>query len=183
MQTENIAGAIEAILFCAGDPVPAKQLCEALDTDEKALKQMITYIEDKLEARDSGLTIVTLGDCYQMCSRKAYADFVKEALHNRRKMTLSPAALEVLSVVAYHQPVTRGYIEQVRGVDCGAVITTLCEKELICEAGKLDSPGRPNLYATTAHFLRCFGVSDLSQLPSLPKTKEEEDSEEEPMLT
>ena len=177
MENINIQGAIEAILFCAGEPVPARQLCDILHTDEKSLRQMIQYMADKLNQKESGMMILTLGDSYQMCSRPAYADFVKSVLQTKRRVTLSPAALEVLSIIAYHQPATRALIDQIRGVESGAVIANLCEKELICEVGRLDSPGRPNLYGTTAHFLRCFGLSDLSLLPPLPQTesRKEED--------
>lgn len=174
----KIEGAIEAVLFCAGEPVPAKLLCEILDTDEKNLKKMIGYMADKMNQDESGMMILTLGDSYQMCSRPLYADYVRNALQNRRKVALSPAALEVLSIIAYHQPATRALIEQIRGVECGAVIANLCEKELIEERGRLDAPGRPLLYGTTPHFLRCFGLNDLSQLPPLPQAGEEKEEEE-----
>lgn len=173
MGNVNIQGAIEAVLFCAGEPVLAKQLCEILDTDEKSLRQIINYMSDKLNQKESGVMILTLGDSYQMCSRPQYAEQVRGALQNKRKVSLSPAALEVLSIVAYHQPTTRALIEQIRGVECGAVLSNLCEKELIEEVGRLDSPGRPNLYGTTPHFLRCFGLSDLSELPTLPQLEEQ----------
>lgn len=181
MEQQRIEGAIEAVLFCAGAPVKAERLCEVLDTDEKTLSQAILYMNDRYEERGSGLTILTLGDSLQMATRREYADMVRETLHNRRKMSLSRAALEVLSIVAYHQPVTRAYIEQVRGVECSAVVATLCEKELIYESGKLDAPGRPNLYNTTPEFLRCFGLKDLCELPELPQV-EDENGEREPRL-
>ncbi|MBR5011510.1 MAG: SMC-Scp complex subunit ScpB, partial [Clostridia bacterium] len=105
---------------------------------------------------------------YQLSTKKEYAPYIKKVFDIKRKTPLSQAALEVLAVVAYNQPVTKAFIEQVRGVDCSAVITTLTEKELIEERGRLELPGRPLLYGTTKNFLRCFGVSDLSELPQLP---------------
>jgi segregation and condensation protein B len=173
----NIEGVIEAVLFCAGEPVPVRQLCELLKVDEKDLRRTIDCMEEKLSQKESGIMILALEDCYQMCSRSQYGDFVRSVLQNKRKATLSPAALEVLSIVAYHQPTTRALVEQIRGVECSSLISSLCDKELIEEVGHMDSPGRPRLYGTTLNFLRCFGLNDLSQLPSLPQTEGQKQEE------
>ncbi len=165
-------------MFCAGEPVPAKLLCEILDTDEKNLKKMIGYMADKMNQDESGMMILTLGDSYQMCQPPPLRRLCEKCPAKPPEGRLFAAALEVLSIIAYHQPATRALIEQIRGVECGAVIANLCEKELIEERGRLDAPGRPLLYGTTPHFLRCFGLNDLSQLPPLPQAGEEKEEEE-----
>ena len=176
VEMDKLEGALEAMLFSAGEPVRGQKLCEILDIDEKSLKRVIDFMSSKYDERDSGIRILALGDCYQMASRQDYADYVQDLMLSRRRLSLSPAALEVLSIVAYNQPVTRGYIEQIRGVDSGVVISNLCEKNLVMEAGKLDAPGRPNLYRTTYEFLRCFGLEDLSFLPALPRINDGEEN-------
>ena len=111
---------------------------------------------------------------YQLATKEAYAEYIKKAFDIKRRTPLSPAALEVLAVIAYNQPVTKSFIEQVRGVDCSGVVTTLVEKGLVEERGRLELPGRPLLYGTTKNFLRCFSMSDLSELPPLPKNENAE---------
>ena len=122
-----------------------------------------------LKHNNSGIKLLTLGDSYQLASRTEYAEYVRRAFEMRRKTPLSQAALEVLAVIAYNQPCTRSFVEQVRGVDCSGVVSTLVEKELIEERGRLELPGRPLLYGTTSTFLRSFSLSSLDMLPELPK--------------
>lgn len=126
----------------------------------------------RYEAERRGIELVRLEDKYQLATARANGQYVKALLDNRRNPALSQAALEVLSVAAYNQPVTRAYIEQVRGVDCAAVIHNLVEKELLEEKGRLDVPGRPLLYGTTANFLRVFDLESLSELPELPEIQQ-----------
>jgi segregation and condensation protein B len=122
-----------------------------------------------MEANDSGLKLVRMENTYQLATKSEYAEYIKKAFDIRRRTPLSSAALEVLAVVAYNQPITKAFIEQVRGVDCSSVITTLIEKGLVEERGRLELPGKPLLYGTTKNFLRCFSLGDLSELPPLPK--------------
>lgn len=161
-------GAIEAILFASGEPVLAARIAEVLEIDLKTAKNLLDSISDDYENRESGICVLKLGDSYQMTSNKEYADKVRAALDIRRNQPLSNAALEVLAIIAYNQPVTRAFMEQIRGVDCSGVVANLCEKELIEEAGRLDLPGRPIAFKTTANFLRAFGISSLDLLPALP---------------
>jgi len=126
----------------------------------------------------TGITIIRLKNSYQMASRKEYAPQIRTVMDLRRNTPLSQAALEVLAVVAYNQPVTKAFVEQVRGVDCSGVIGSLTAKDLIEEKGRLELPGRPLLYGTTENFLRCFNIADLEQLPPLPETEEEKAEEQ-----
>lgn len=161
-------GAIEAILFASGEPISASRIAEVLEMDLRTAKNLLDGICDDYENRESGICVLKLGDSYQMTSNKEYADKVRAALDIRRNQPLSQAALEVLAIIAYNQPVTRAFMEQIRGVDCSGVVANLCEKELIEEAGRLDLPGRPIAFKTTANFLRAFGISSLDLLPALP---------------
>ncbi len=161
-------GAIEAILFASGEPISASRIAEVLELDLRTAKNLLDGISDDFENRESGICVLKLGDSYQMTTNKEYADKVRAALDIRRNQPLSQAALEVLAIIAYNQPVTRAFMEQIRGVDCSGVVANLCEKELIEEAGRLDLPGRPIAFKTTANFLRAFGISSLDLLPALP---------------
>ena len=161
-------GAIEAILFASGEPISAARIAEVIAVDLPTAKKLLQQLSDEYESRESGIRILKLEDAYQMVSAKEYACFVRSALDLRRNQPLSQAALEVLAIIAYNQPVTRAFMEQIRGVDCSGVVATLCEKELIEEAGRMDLPGRPIAFRTTANFLRCFGLSGLDSLPALP---------------
>lgn len=169
MNNKQIQSAIEAVLFASGEPVTIQRLCDVFDLDNSDIKKHIEAIKKRYEETDSGLSVLKLENTYQIATKKEYSEYIRKAFDIKRKTPLSPAAFEVLAVIAYNQPVTRAFIEQVRGVDCSGVITTLLEKELIEERGRLELPGRPLLYGTTKNFLRCFSVSDLSELPPLPK--------------
>lgn len=125
-----------------------------------------------VNTRQGGITALQLEDGYQLCSSKDYAAYVRKAMDIRRNTPLSQAAMEVLAIIAYNQPVTRPFVEQVRGVDCSGVMQSLQQKGLIEEKGRMDLPGRPLLYGTTQNFLRCFGVSSIDQLPPLPQKQE-----------
>lgn len=164
----EIAAAAEAILFASGEPVEAVRIAEALGKTTEEVKTALAELCAMLDQSASGLELVRLADKYQLATRSRYADPIRSVLDKKRNAPLSPAAFEVLAVVAYNQPVTKAFIEQVRGVDCSGVIATLCQKSLIEECGRLDLPGRPLVYCTTVNFLRCFGISDLSELPALP---------------
>lgn len=173
MEFKKYRAAIEAILFATGEPVSADRLAEVLELDAETVHRIAADLMSELLARDGGIYMVKLDDQYQLCTRKEYADEVRRSLDIRRNTPLSQAAMEVLAIVAYNQPVTKAFIEQVRGVDCSAVIQGLMQKNLIEEQGRLELPGRPLLYGTTPVFLRCFGVSGLAELPPLPQKEED----------
>ncbi|MBR5543702.1 MAG: SMC-Scp complex subunit ScpB [Oscillospiraceae bacterium] len=177
MQIPEIERAIEAILFATGDPIELSRLSEILEIDEESLEKIITKLRDYYDFERRGVRIVKLENSYQMCSAPEHAGYIRKALETRRAPRLSPSLLEVLSVIAYRQPTTRAYVEQVRGVDCSYSITSLVEKGLIKESGRLDVPGKPILYRTTKDFLRVFGLESLSDLPELPEFSDTEDGQ------
>ena len=170
----NIKAAIEAILFANGSSVETKRIAQALEITEKQAEEHISALIDDYNSSNRGITIIKLDDAYQMVSCKEYAEQIRTEMDLRRNTPLSQAALEVLAVVAYNQPVTKAFVEQVRGVDCSGVIGSLTAKGLVEEKGRLELPGRPLLYGTTENFLRCFNINSLEELPPLPETEDEQ---------
>ncbi len=170
MEVKTAQAAMEAILFASGDPVPAERLAAVLAIDRKTVDRLLKVLEQKWNS-GGGIRLIRMGDAWQMTTREEFSSYVRSALDMRRNTPLSQAAMEVLAVVAYHQPVTRGYIDEVRGVDCSGTVSSLAEKGLIAECGRLDVPGRPILYGTTADFLRCFGLSSLDELPPIAEAQ------------
>ena len=181
MEIKQYQAAVEAVLFASGEPVDIQRLAEVLGIDEETAVRLTEDYMQEVNTRGGGIRIVHLDNAYQMCSNADYAEYIRKALDIRRNTPLSQAAMEVLAIVAYNQPVTRAFIDQVRGVDCGAVVQGLVAKNLIEEKGRLELPGRPLLYGTTADFLRCFSISTLEQLPPLPQ-KDEDSSMQETTL-
>lgn len=178
----EIKAAMEAVLFAAGAPVPADRLAGALETELKNIEAAAEELMSDYNASGRGLTIIKLEDSYQMCNKKEYGEHIRRAMDLRRNTPLSQAALEVLAVVAYNQPVTKAFVEQVRGVDCSGVIGSLTTKGLVEEKGRLELPGRPLLYGTTENFLRSFQLSSIDDLPPLPEkegAQPEEDGAEQ----
>lgn len=178
MSDLNIKNAIEAILFASGSSVPVSRVATALELSEKQAKKQLDALMEEYESRSGGITIIRLDDAYQMVSVDEYAPQIRTVMDLRRNTPLSQAAMEVLAVIAYNQPVTKAFIEQVRGVDCSGVIGSLTAKDLIEEKGRLELPGRPLIYGTTENFLRCFSISDLSGLPEIPSKEEKEEEDE-----
>lgn len=162
--TPDDCACVEAILFAAGCPVTYEKLAEALGTTSDEIKCFIADIAKSYAGR--GLELLTYDDSCRLCTKPEFEDKIKTALGLRRSGTLSGSSLEVLAVIAYHQPVTRAYIEQIRGVDSSYAVGLLCDRGLIESKGRLDVPGRPVLYGTTEAFLRCFGINSLSELGS-----------------
>ncbi len=158
----------EAVLFAAAEPIEHTRLSIVLGTDSETTLEILDILKERYEKEDSGLCLLKLGSKYQICSKKEYINEVRAVLDLKRNTPLSQAAFEVLAIIAYNQPITKPYIEQIRGVDCSGVVTTLCQRGLIEEKGRLDVPGRPVLYGTTDDFLRCFSLSALSELEELP---------------
>ena len=179
MTNNEKCAACEAILFASGEPLECARIAEALELDMDTVSGALWELARSLDERGSGICLLRLGSKYQLCSRVEYAQQVRSVLDIKKNAPLSPAAFEVLAVVAYNQPVTKAYVEQIRGVDCSGVISTLCQKGLLEEKGRLDLPGRPLLYGTTPDFLRCFCLSSLSELPELPERPEVEDLQDD----
>ena len=164
----NIKSALEAILFAAGEPIPAARISLILEQDEETVWDAARELSEQYEKEGRGIRILKLDKALQMCSAPEYAAVIGKTLEQRRPPMLSQPALETLAIVAYFQPVTRAYIDQVRGVDSSYTVGVLIDRGLIERCGKLDVPGRPSLLRTTDVFLRTMGISELSQLPTLP---------------
>ena len=164
----ELTSAIEAILFAAGDSVPLARLSLVLGVSEQDVETSVKILQESYVEQQRGMRILRLEDKVQMCSAPEYAPFISKTLEQRKPPVLSQPALETLAVVAYFQPVTRAYIEQVRGVDSSYTVGVLNERGLIEECGRLEVPGRPVLFKTTDVFLRTMGISSLDELPELP---------------
>lgn len=165
MNQNQICAAVEAMLFASGEPVGADRLAQAAQLPQETVERVLEQLRLAYTKEESGLCLLHLDRHWQLATKVEWADCVRRLLDSRRAVPLSPAALETLTVIAYNQPVSRAFIEQVRGVDSSSSVTGLLEKGLIEEAGRLDLPGRPVSFRTTDVFLRCFGLSSLEDLP------------------
>ena len=164
----DILSVIEAILFAAGESVPVARLSLILGVGEDEVLAAAEELREKYEREQRGMRILRLDDRLQMCSAPEFAPYISKVLEQRKPPMLSQPALETMAVVAYFQPVTRAYVEQVRGVDSSYTVSALAERGLIEECGRLDVPGRPAVFRTTDVFLRTMGISSLAELPRLP---------------
>ena len=166
-----IKRAVEAILFAAGHPITYDKLADVLNKTPAQVRKIVLEYAMEYNSIDSplprGIMLLTFDDSCQLCTMEQYGQFIREALGIRRGGNLSASSIEVLAIVAYNEPVTRAYIDTVRGVDSNYSVNTLCEKHLIEPCGRLDAPGRPMLYRTTEDFLRVFGLNSLSELPEI----------------
>lgn len=161
--------AIEAVLFACGEPLELDKLAAAVEIEKETAERIIERLNERYKEQNSSFGIGKLGDSYQMMTRPEFARYIKSAMETRRQAPLTQAALEVLAIVAYNQPITRAFVDQVRGVDSSGVVRSLVERNLLEEHGRLnDVPGRPIAYRTTDNFLRCFGFSSLADLPPIP---------------
>lgn len=162
---KNLEACIEAVVFAAGYPVPYQKLAEVTGIGVREVKHLAERIAKSYEEDDHGIMLLLFKDSCQFCTKEQYGPYIREALGIRRGGNLSNSSMEVLAIVAYNQPVTRAFIDAVRGVDSNYAVSSLVDKELIAATGRLDAPGRPLLYATTEKFLRVFGLSTLEDLP------------------
>ena len=174
MELKDIESAIEAILFASGEPVSTERLAAALELEIEAVEPVINHLADFYSYERRGIRVLKIDDCYQLASAPEHAERVRKAMETRRPPQLSPAALESLAVIAYFQPTTKAYVEQIRGVDSSYTVGLLADRGLIEECGRLSVPGRPILYRTTQTFLRSFGLKNLDELPELPDTTPED---------
>ena len=174
-----LVNALEAVLFAGGEPVTMDRLTQIFDITKVEVGVIVDQLEDRLSSSASSFELCRLDDAVQLCTKKEFAEPVQKLLEIKRTAPISKAALEALAIVAYRQPVTKTYIEQVRGVDCSGIISTLLQRELIEECGRLDAPGRPILYQTTPNFLRCFGLQSLEELPGENSVQLKLDSNDE----
>lgn len=183
MEYTELDRAVEAILFAAGEPIAGARMAAALDETAEAVNSSAQRLMDAYAFDRRGVRIVHLDDAWQMCSSGEFADAVARALETRKPPRLSQSLLETLTVVAYYQPVTKTYVEQIRGVDSSYSMTALQNRQLIEECGRLNVPGRPILYRTTPDFLRTFGLQSLDELPEIERmTLEVRPEEAEAMI-
>ena len=175
MELKEIESAIEGILFAAGEPVGVERICLALEIDRATADAVCQRLADAYSYERRGIRLLKLDSSYQLCSAPEHAASIRKAFESRKPTRLSQPALEVLAIIAYYQPVTRAYVDQIRGVDSSYTVGLLLERALIEESGRLAVPGRPILYRTTKTFLRSFGLSSLEELPELPSGTQEGD--------
>ena len=168
MEMREIESAVEGILFASGEPVQAERICVALDMDRPTVEQVLQKLMDYYAYERRGIRLLHIEDSWQLCSAPDYADIIRRAFEIRKPAKLSQPALEVLTIIAYYQPTTRAYVDQIRGVDSSYTMGLLQERKLIEECGRLQVPGRPHLYRTTKQFLRAFHLTSLDDLPEMP---------------
>lgn len=178
METNEMRSAIEAILFASGDPVEVKRIAEVLGIEEDVVFRCAKQLADEYSFERRGVRLVQLDGALQLCSAPEYAHPISRVLEQRSPPRLSQAAVEVLAIIAYYQPVTRAYVEQIRGVDSSYTVNLLTQRHLIEPCGKLEAPGRPTLYRTGKLFLRTMGITALSELPELPDLSTDEGVEQ-----
>lgn len=174
MELKDIESAIEAILFASGEPISAERIALALELEIEEVEPVINHLADFYSYERRGIRVLKMEDSYQLASAPEFAPRVRRAMETRRPPQLSQAALESLAVIAYFQPTTKAYVEQIRGVDSSYTVGLLADRGLIEECGRLSVPGRPILYRTTANFLRSFGLRNLEDLPELPDSSPED---------
>lgn len=168
MDTKEMESAVEAILFASGEPVQTERICMALGLERPAAEQALQRLMDYYAYERRGIRLLHIEDSWQLCSAPDHADAIRRAFEIRKPAKLSQPALEVLTIIAYYQPTTRAYVDQIRGVDSSYTMSLLLERKLIEECGRLQVPGRPHLYRTTRQFLRAFHLTNLEDLPELP---------------
>ena len=168
MEMKEIEAAVEGILFASGEPVAADRIAVALDLDRDTVDQVLRRLADYYSYERRGMRLVRMDDTWQLCSAPEYADQIRRAFEIRKPAKLSQPALEVLTIIAYYQPTTRAYVDQIRGVDSAYTVGLLLDRHLIEECGRLRVPGRPRLYRTTKAFLRAFHLNSLDDLPEIP---------------
>ena len=167
--TRKLKAVLEAVLFASGEPLDIEKTAKTLLVDKESIVNCLGEIKEEYDGENHGIELLNLAGKYQFATKEEFAPEIRAVLSMKKNTPLSAAAFEVLAIVAYNQPVTKAFVEQVRGVDCSGVIATLCQRNLIEEHGRLDLPGRPLLYCTTDNFLRCFEISSLDELPELPE--------------
>ncbi len=168
MEASGLRATVEAMLFAGGDPVSCERMAGVLGVSLDNIDGVCSELNEFYEETGSALRVVKLGRQYQLATRDQYAPIIRTLLDLKKDAPLSNAAMEVLAVIAYNEPVTKNFVERVRGVDCSGVVNTLLARGLIEERGRLDLPGRPMQYATSPNFMRCFGLESMGELPTVP---------------
>jgi len=178
LEMKELESAVEAILFASGEAVHIDRICLALNLDRISTEEILRRLGDTYSFERRGIRLLRMEDKWQLCSAPEYTDMIRRAFEVRKPAKLSQPALEVLSVIAYHQPATRAQVDQIRGVDSSYTVSLLLERDLIEECGRLQVPGRPRLYRTTENFLRSFHLSSLKDLPPLNGVEDDDPMQE-----
>ena len=168
MDKKEMEAAVESILFASGEPVNIERICVALAIDRPTAERILQGLMDYYAYERRGMRLLKIEECWQLCSAPDYAEAIRRAFEIRKPAKLSQPALEVLTIIAYYQPVTRAYVDQIRGVDSSYTMSLLIDRGMIEECGRLQVPGRPRQYRTTKQFLRSFHLSSLDELPAMP---------------
>ena len=168
LEMREVEAAIEGILFASGEPVAVERICMAMEMDRPTVELVLQKLADYYAYERRGMRLLKMEDSYQLCSAPEYGDVIRRAFEVRKPARLSQPALEVLTIIAYYQPTTRAYVDQIRGVDSSYTVGLLLDRHLIEECGRLQVPGRPRLYRTTQAFLRAFHLQSLDDLPEMP---------------
>ena len=168
LEMKEIEAAVEGVLFASGEPVAIERICVAMEMDRPTVELVLQRLQDYYAYERRGMRLIRMEDSYQLCSAPEYAEIIRRAFEIRKPAKLSQPALEVLTVIAYYQPTTRAYVDQIRGVDSSYTVGLLLDRHLIEECGHLQVPGRPRLYRTTQAFLRAFHLRSLEELPEMP---------------
>ncbi|MBS7297904.1 MAG: SMC-Scp complex subunit ScpB [Eubacteriales bacterium] len=171
VENVNIEYAIEGILFAAGEPVKSSKLAAVLESTIEEIDKAAKKLQESYDSNMRGLKIIEIDEGYQLCSRPEYYAYIQDVLGEQRRQALSNAAMEALAIIAYKQPVTKGQVEFIRGVNSDGAVNRLVERGLVEECGRLDAPGRPILFRTTQNFLRCFGLKTPQELPAIDFSK------------
>lgn len=177
MELEKAEAIIEAMLFSTGGIVTIKDIMNIVEIGSEDIEKIMQKMRTKYDAKNSGLELVKIDDGYQLCTKKEYYEYIVPLFDNRAKPSISNAALETLSIIAYNPKITRSEIDAIRGVNSDGTIYKLLEYNLIEEAGKLDAPGKPVIYKVTSEFMKMFGISSLDDLPELPRYKLDENEQ------
>jgi segregation and condensation protein B len=173
LEMREVEAAIEGILFASGEPVSVERICVAMNMDRATVELVLQKLTDYYAYERRGMRLIKMEDNYQMCSAPEYGELIRKAFEVRRPAKLSQPALEVLTIIAYYQPTTRAYVDQIRGVDSSYTMGLLQDRHLIEECGRLQVPGRPRLYRTTQAFLRAFHLNSLDDLPEMTGLEED----------
>ena len=180
----NLLGVLEGILFVVGDEgVTLNQICDILNIDMEEAKKLLMELKKSYDDDNRGIRISYLGDAFKLTTKKEHKEYYQKLIENPESNTLSQAALETLAIIAYNQPITRVELDQIRGVNNIHMVRKLVAKGLIKEVGKSTLAGRPNLYATTSEFLDYFGLSSISDLPTIINKEEPETEEDKELFT
>ena len=174
MRLSELEAVVESLLFIAGDAVPLASIAQTIELDQATTRAVVLSLADKYEKEKRGLRIVEIADAYQMCTAAECFEYIRNMYKSPQRQGLTQSLLETLAIIAYKQPMTRAQVEEIRGVNSDHAVNRLVEYGLVYEAGRLDAPGRPALFATTEEFLRRFGVSSMVDLPTMNPEQEEE---------